>query len=269
MTTYNNYVEKIVERFKKCSPNDEWSTDPFGHIVIDDFLDQETITSLYEEVMQVQEDETNWNKYNNPLEKKFSLSRWDQLPKNVYSFLLALADPAVVKQMEIISGIDGLIPDSGLHGGGIHMHRNGGKLNLHQDYSIHPKLGTQRRLNIIFYLGKEWDQSWGGGLELHEHDETTNLPKRLAKTVEYTWNRVVLFDTIESWHGFPDPITCPDDKYRLSLAYYYTSEPLEGHSNKQAVLYAPSADQINDPDINKLIELRSNPETARSSYKEN
>lgn len=267
MTLYNNYVEKIVNRLKKCSPVDDWSINPFGHIVVDNFLDEDLVNALYEEAMKVQENEDNWNQYNNPLEKKLSLSKWDQLPKNVYSFLLALGDAAVVKQIELLSGIYGLVPDAGLHGGGIHMHKKGGKLNLHQDYSIHPKLGLQRRLNVIFYLGKEWDKSWGGGLELHEHNPETNRPKYLVETVDYTWNRMVLFDTIDSWHGFPNPIMPPDDKYRLSLAYYYTSEPLEKHSEKQAVLYAPSDEQIGDPEIEKLIELRSNPETAKRLYK--
>lgn len=267
MSLYQQYVDQIVSRLKCFNNEYDWDTKPYGHVVVDNFLTQEQTEALYEEALKAQQDETTWNKYDNPLEKKFSLSRWDQLPKNVYAFLLALSDIEVVSVIEDLTGIYGLIPDSGLHGGGIHMHRRGGKLNLHQDYSIHPKLGLQRRLNVIFYLGKEWHPSWGGGLELHEHNPETNNPKYLVKTVDYTWNRMVLFDTIESWHGFPNPITPPDDKYRLSLAFYYTSEPLEEHSDKQAVLYAPSYDQIGDPEIEKLIELRSNPETAKQLYK--
>ena len=267
MTLYETYVSQIVNRLSKFNHDYDWDKNPFGHTVVNDFLQENEANALYEEVLKAQEDETNWNQYNNPLEKKFSLSRWDQLPKNVYTFLLALADTKVVKMIEDITGVYELVPDTGLHGGGIHMHRNGGKLNLHQDYSIHPKLGLQRRLNVIFYLGKEWDPMWGGGLEFHEHNPETNRPKHLAKVVDYTWNRMVLFDTIESWHGFPNPITPPDDKYRLSLAFYYTSEPLEDHSNKQAVLYAPSDEQIGDPEIEKLIELRSNPDTAKRLYK--
>jgi Rps23 Pro-64 3,4-dihydroxylase Tpa1-like proline 4-hydroxylase len=267
MTLYHDYVDQMATRLSYFNNMFDWDTKPYGHLVVDNFLTQEQAQALYEEVLQTQQDETNWNKYDNPLEKKFSLSRWDQLPKNVYAFLLALSDERVVQFIEDITGISGLIPDSGLHGGGIHMHRNGGKLNLHQDYSIHPKTGLQRRLNVIFYLGKEWEPSWGGGLELHEHNPETNRPKYRVKTVDYTWNRMVLFDTIQSWHGFPDPITPPDDKYRLSLAFYYTSDPLSGHSEKQAVLYAPSDEQIGDPEIEKLIELRSDPETAKKLYK--
>jgi hypothetical protein len=45
-----------------------------------------------------------------------------------------------------------LYPDPGLHGGGWHMHGAGGNLNPHLDYSIHPKSGLMRKLNIIIYL---------------------------------------------------------------------------------------------------------------------
>jgi hypothetical protein len=33
-----------------------------------------------------------------------------------------------------------LVADLGLHGGGLHSHARGGKLNVHLDYDIHPKL---------------------------------------------------------------------------------------------------------------------------------
>ena len=43
--------------------------------------------------------------------------------------------------------------DIGLHGGGVHLNqRSGGNLNLHKDYSIHPKLGMMRKLNLIIYM---------------------------------------------------------------------------------------------------------------------
>jgi len=32
------------------------------------------------------------------------------------------------------------------------MHAAGGNLNPHLDYSIHPKMGLQRKLNVIIYL---------------------------------------------------------------------------------------------------------------------
>ena len=66
----------------------------------------------------------------------------------------------------------------GLHGGGWHLHARGGKLNVHLDYSVHPKLHLERRLNLIVYLAQGWDPAWGGALGLWTHDaDRTSTPE--------------------------------------------------------------------------------------------
>jgi Rps23 Pro-64 3,4-dihydroxylase Tpa1-like proline 4-hydroxylase len=150
-----------------------------------------------------------------------------------------------------------LIPDHGLHGAGWHIQPTGGKLNVHLDYSIHPKLGLERRFNFIFYLTPNWNTSWGGNLEMWSHDTETNQPKELVKTVENKFNRVVIFDTsYNSWHGFSQPINCPEDVYRKSIAMYYLCEPSENADKRGRALFAPTEEQKNDPEIMKLIEQR-------------
>ena len=37
-------------------------------------------------------------------------------------------------------------------------------------------------------------------------------------------NRAIIFETSElSWHGVPERIICPENKYRKTIAYYYVS----------------------------------------------
>ena len=44
------------------------------------------------------------------------------------------------------------------------------------------------------------------------------------------FNRVALFTTTgNSWHGHPDPLTCPEDRSRKSLALYYYSNGRPSH----------------------------------------
>ena len=148
--------------------------------------------------------------------------------------------------------------DQGLHGGGWHMHGTGGNLNIHKDYSIHPKLGLQRKLNLIVYISKDWNPDWGGALEFWSHDHGNNKPLRLEKSIECVYNRAVLFDTTQnSWHGLPNPLTCPNDKYRKSLAMYYLTDIDNGIEDRSRALFAPTKEQENDPDILQLIEERS------------
>ena len=148
--------------------------------------------------------------------------------------------------------------DFGLHGGGWHCHGEGGNLNMHLDYNIHPKLGMQRKLNIIIYLVKDWDTSYGGGLELWTHDSTTNRPKERARTVDLKFNRAVLFDTTQnSWHGLPYPLKCPPGQTRKSMAAYYLGNAPANTEQRPRALFAPREDQVNDPAIEELIRQRS------------
>jgi hypothetical protein len=158
--------------------------------------------------------------------------------------------------------------DVGLNGGGWHMHGPAGNLNVHLDYNIHPKLGEQRKLNIIVYMTPNWNPEWGGGLELWSHDEETNQPKTLDKLVDNVYNRAVIFDTTQnSWHGLPKHLTCPEGIYRKSLAAYYVRPaPIDSDPRGKA-LFAPREEQKNDPVIAELIRKRANVETAEQNYR--
>ncbi|NDG29190.1 2OG-Fe(II) oxygenase [bacterium] len=231
-------------------------TDPFDHWVIDDFIDLELANQLSNEFLDY--NDINWFCYDNPLEQKKTINNWYLFPPSTYSFMSFLNSPKFVDNLCKLTGIENLIPDIGLHGAGWHIHGNQGKINLHYDYSIHPKLFLQRKLNVILYLSKEWDPKWGGNLEFWSHDEKQNKPKENVTTIEVKFNRAVIFDTTQnSWHGFPDPIKCPDKVYRKSIAMYYLCEPPIDVDQRKRALYAPTKDQKNNFDVLNLIKERS------------
>ena len=137
------------------------------------------------------------------------------------------------------------------------MHSRGGKLNIHLDYNINPKLNLQRKLNLIVYLTEDWDTSWGGGLELWSHDEEKNLPLNREVVVDNIFNRAILFDTTQnSWHGLPQPIMCPEGVYRKSIAVYYMTDLPEDIDQRKRALYAPTKEQENDSDVLDFIKER-------------
>jgi Rps23 Pro-64 3,4-dihydroxylase Tpa1-like proline 4-hydroxylase len=145
-----------------------------------------------------------------------------------------------------------LYADYGLHGGGWHIHDSAGILNQHLDYSLHPKLELQRKINIIIYVTKDWKESYGGHLGLFEN------PDKLVKEVSPLYNRAIVFDTTQnSWHGLSRVCNTSAGVYRKSLAIYYLTDPPIEVDSRNRALFAPREDQKNDPDILKLIESRS------------
>ena len=228
---------------------------PYYYQVIDNFFNQEQAKTISKEFPEYNSDI--WYYYNNPLEHKKTCNNWYQFGPETYKTLTMLNSKEFIRQLQKITGIPKLYPDIGLHGGGLHIHERGGKLNVHLDYSIHPKLKLQRKLNLIIYLTEDWNPEWGGGLELWSHNKNTNRPNKKEITIDNVFNRAVLFDTTQnSWHGFPDPLTCPEGTYRKSLAVYYLTDPPEGTDPRPRALYAPTKEQENNPEILKLIEER-------------
>lgn len=238
---------------------------PFNHLIIDDFFDRELAIKLSEEFPDY--DDKLWHLYDNPIEFKKTCNVWNFFPKHTYQVFSKLNSDGFVKQLELLTD-DKLYADHGLHGGGWHLHSRGGKLNVHLDYNLHPKLEKkQRKLNIIIYLTLNWDSAWGGGLELWSHDHESNQPKECVVKVENKFNRAVIFDTTQnSWHGLPDPLNCPENVYRKSLAAYYLRDADEDAVNRQRALFAPHGAQANDASVLEIIKNRSDQNNYANSY---
>jgi Rps23 Pro-64 3,4-dihydroxylase Tpa1-like proline 4-hydroxylase len=251
--------DPLVSRFR--------SAEPFHHIVIDDFFEPAIAQGLAEEFPRFTSNI--WAEYDNPIEIKKASNRWDSFPRLTYSVFSYLNSPAFVAKMSALIG-EPLVADPGLHGGGWHTHRPGGKLNPHLDYSIHPKLGLERRVNLIAYLQPNWDPEWGGALGFWASGENETTPGELKQQIPCLFNRAVIFDTSQnSWHGLPEPVRSPEGICRNSIAVYYLSQPRLHASERGRALFAPYGDQAEDESVLELIRLRSQVNTSGSVYRTN
>jgi 2OG-Fe(II) oxygenase superfamily len=240
--------------------------EPFPHTIIDNFLTSEASAAIAAEFPDF--NGPVWNEYNNAIEVKKSCNHWDRFPPATYKLFSYLNSTEFVAEMSKLVD-DTLYPDPGLHGGGWHSHGVGGKLNMHLDYSIHPKTSLERRLNLIIYIQPYWKTEWGGSLGFWAHDEEKNAPGALIKEIPCLFNRAVIFDTSKnSWHGLPDPVSCPADKPRNSLAVYYMCKAREAAPDRGRALFAPHGDQVNDPGILELIRLRGQVQTSSEVYRQ-
>jgi hypothetical protein len=239
---------------------------PFSHLVIDDFFPLELARALEGEFPPY--DAPAWHEYDNFVEVKKTCNNWLHFPALTYRTFSYLNSEAVAARFTRELGLPALHPDPGLNGGGWHAHAPGGLLNPHLDYSIHPRLGLQRKLNLIIYMTEGWRDEWGGGLGLWAHDPTAGGPGVMVKELAPRFNRAVLFDTTQnSWHGLPGEVRCPPGVLRKSLAVYYLIDPPADAADRGKALYAPTAAQRDDPRVLELIRKRSGVATAAEVYR--
>jgi Rps23 Pro-64 3,4-dihydroxylase Tpa1-like proline 4-hydroxylase len=229
---------------------------PFNHIVIDDFFLPELAEALSEEFPTY--DDRVWYAHNNVVEVKKLVNHWDRFPPETYRVFLYLNSEAFLTNLRTLSGLEHLYADHGLHGGGWHIHNNVGKLNVHKDYSIHPKLGWLRKLNLIVYLSIGWNPKWGGALELWSQDPEHDRPFKKEKAIDVKFNRAVIFDTTQnSWHGLPEEIEAPQGHFRKSIAVYYLTDPTDGADQRRRALFAPTERQEGDKAVEEFIKKRA------------
>lgn len=213
-----------IERIRQEKENwkASWnSKKPFRYFHCDNFLYEakanEALES-YPDPSQVKWDKTTYVNQKNKFQKgKFEEgSIFDRLFKELNS-------AAFLTELSEITGIDKLLPDPELFGGGLHQSTRGAFLDVHIDYNIHPKTKQHRRLNVLIYLNKEWKDEYEGHLELWEINETK---KERIERIAPVFNHMVMFETNElSYHGHPHPLNSPRGINRKSLAtYYYTSD---------------------------------------------
>ena len=142
--------------------------------------------------------------------------------------------------------------DPHLEGGGLHEIKSGGVLKIHTDFNRHPFLNLDRRINVLIYLNKNWLESYGGHLEFWNKDMS-----KCEKKISPSFNTIAIFSTTDfSNHGHPNPLNCPKEISRKSIALYYFSsgrpknEILETHT-KNRTYFKSRIDVKNDADEKK------------------
>jgi Rps23 Pro-64 3,4-dihydroxylase Tpa1-like proline 4-hydroxylase len=213
---------------------------PYPHIVIDDFISAATLDTVLR----------NLPASSQPMQRHTRTAslpdgRPAQLNKRSYSdievsqpvrdLLWQLNSGPFLSWLELVTGIEALLPDPTFSGGGVHVTDRGGLLRVHADFNKHPKYMLDRRINLLLYLNKDWQESYGGALELWDSAMT-----RCEKKILPIAARCVIFSTTStSFHGHPHPVNCPENMSRKSIAlYYYTNgRPASEQSERHATLW--------------------------------
>ena len=211
--------------------------DPFRHVVIDDFFTPEYCAQLLAQFPPFERGNAR-----NEAGETANKSTIEKI-RGLGPAFSALDDLVQSRQfldlIGRITGIDDLLYDPWYFGGGTHENRNGQDLDAHVDFNRHPLEKWHRRLNLIVYLNHEWNDAWGGSLQLHSDPRSRD---DRVTTITPLYNRAVIFETTEtSWHAFPR-IVLPADRQTLtrkSIAlYFYTKErPADELADTHSTIY--------------------------------
>lgn len=194
---------------------------PFPHIVIDDFLPADFLRGLLGEFP----DSTGKTYFDREQERfKFQFQPKDIPGRRMRNLVMELNSPPVLRFLQAMTGIKGLVADPYYVGGGLHETKSGGHLGVHADFNVHKGMNLERRLNLLVYLNDDWPDSYGGHLELWDQ-KMEQCRERVSPVI----GRAVVFNTsLDSYHGQPDPVSCPPDRSRRSIATYYYTARAEG-----------------------------------------
>jgi hypothetical protein len=201
------------------------AADPFPHIVLDNFLPTTFVQRLLDMFPQKDLASVARNGPNQNAKRGYRPDDLNDSPCR--SYLYAFNSRPFLSFLENLTGIDGLIPDPYYLGGGLHEIERGGRLAIHADFNVHAKLNLLRRVNVLLFLNKDWDPGYGGHLELWDAGMS-----HCVVSIAPVFNRCVVFNTDRrSFHGHPDPLDCPQERTRRSIALYYYTVPPDRASN--------------------------------------
>ncbi len=208
-------LEKIAFREKLNYLNAK----PFPNIVINNFFKNDYLNGILEEFPDLSKAQES-QKYNVKNEIKLSNKNYAKFPSKIKTFIDFLNSNTFLDFLQNLTSIkEQLVSDPYLEGGGLHEIKTGGFLKMHTDFNRHPFLNLDRRINVLIYLNKNWKDSYGGHLELWDK----NMLK-CEKKISPSFNTMAIFSTTDfSNHGHPDPLNCPLNMSRKSIALYYFS----------------------------------------------
>tara|TARA_B110000285_G_scaffold223548_1_gene279203 strand:- start:160 stop:1110 length:951 start_codon:yes stop_codon:yes gene_type:complete len=193
---------------------------PFPHVMMDNFFEQGAAETLLADFPPFDEERAK-NEFGK-IGRKSVNKDMPEISEGYAKFCDFLISKDFLKAIEKITGIDNLVALPG-GAGGTHESLSGQALAPHIDYNyidLPDGRKLHRRLNLLFYLNKDWKPEWGGNFEVHSN------PRRPAenqfKAFAPDFNRCIIMGTSEkSWHGY-DPIVVPKsaNASRKSISIY-------------------------------------------------
>ena len=182
------------------------------HFLVDDLLPSQMAERICNAFPQ---GEAIWFPYETFRERKKTFAKLSAVDPLIGDITDAFHEGNVLGSIREVTGIEGMEADPELYAGGISMMGKGDFLNPHIDNSHDGPRRRYRRLNLLYYISRDWQLDYGGNLELW--DEKVVEPRPICAK----FNRLVVMETNRcSWHSV-SPVRV--DQNRCCISNYYFS----------------------------------------------
>ncbi len=119
--------------------------------------------------------------------------------------------------LEHLTGVEKLLPDPHLVGAGYMKSFAGDSLKVHTDFNWVEEIHLHRAVSIIIYFNKDWNADWGGCLNFYDFKN-----EALLSSIKPDWGNMLVWNYHNLvYHGYPDPMTCPEDQSRKGMRLFY------------------------------------------------
>jgi Rps23 Pro-64 3,4-dihydroxylase Tpa1-like proline 4-hydroxylase len=167
---YLNPLIKDLKQFGRDKREEYLNATPFPNIVIDDFFNEDILNKVVNDFPDLAK-KKDIIVYDNLNEKKLAAKGEANFSETTKLLVHYLNSEPFLEFLQELTGIkEMLLPDPYLNGGGYHEIKPGGLLKVHADFNKHEHTMLDRRLNLLVYLNKDWDESYGGHFELWDKD---------------------------------------------------------------------------------------------------
>ena len=190
-----------------------------GYFFIDDLLPRELAIKCYE----VFPTKNEMRRLKSFKEFKYVSAQMNKHDKLLEHVLYAFQDKRIVNLISEICGIKSVYADELLYAGGLSLMGENNFLNPHLDNSHDAERKRWRVLNLLYYVTPDWEEDYGGNLELWPDG-----PKKTPTVIHSKFNRLIVMATHQnSWHSV-NPVLTNKDRCCISN-YFFSDVPLNKH----------------------------------------
>jgi hypothetical protein len=129
----------------------------------------------------------------------------------------AMHSTEIIRWLEDLTGVKKLIPDPHLIGAGYMKSYRGDTLQVHTDFNWVEEVALNRAVSVIIYFNKGWKKEWGGSLNFYDTRRDniySSIKPDNGNMLVWTYKNLI-------YHGYPDPISCPENECRRGIRIFY------------------------------------------------